>query len=97
MEGAPAPEAPAEPVGGVLGPECGVWVRSSLPGNDANPGTRGEPVKTIKTAISWAQKRSKPIYACGETYVEDVRLPAGVSLFGGFDCDDDWAYVGVAK
>lgn len=54
-------------------------------------------MKTLEQAIKLALVGSKHIYACGESYVEPVRLPAGVSLFGGFDCENGWKYVGLAR
>jgi hypothetical protein len=85
------PEDPAE---GTVRDECGIWVRASWPGDDTNPGTQAAPVRTIAAAIALAQKGPEKIHACGETYVEHVDLPAGISLFGGFDCEHGWAYAG---
>lgn len=72
---------------------CGVWVSSTL-GNDSHEGTRAKPVATLQQAITLAQGGVARVYACGEEYNEAVTLPAGVSLFGGFDCQHGWRYVG---
>jgi len=90
--GGACPDDPAE---GGIADECAIWVRASAPGDDTNPGTPAAPVRTIAKAIALAQAGPLRIYACGETFVEHVALPAGVSLFGGFDCQDDWRYRGV--
>jgi hypothetical protein len=76
-----------------------VWVRVSQPGDDNNPGTQAKPVRTIAKAIELALAGPKYIYACGEVFQEAVSLPAGVFLFGGFDCaaDGEWHYVGTGK
>jgi hypothetical protein len=90
------PEDPAE---GPVSEECGVWV-SAIHGHDDNPGTHAAPKQTIAAAIDRARNGpaySMRVYACGETYSEPVVVPAGVSLFGGFDCDNGWAYVGLSN
>jgi hypothetical protein len=82
-----------------VGPDCGVWVRVSQPGDDNNPGTQAKPVQTIAKAVELALAGPKYIYACGEVFQEAVSLPAGVFLFGGFDCagNGEWHYVGTGK
>jgi hypothetical protein len=79
---------------GSRGEECGVFLSASL-GNDANPGTRAEPVKTLQHAIDVAASGTtvKGVYACAETFAEVVKLPAGVSLWGGLKCAEDWRVV----
>lgn len=91
----PCAESPLDPADGPIDPQCALWVSSSL-GNDANPGTQAQPVRTLSHAILLAQSGAHRIYACAETYVEEVRLPAGVSLFGGFSACDQlpWTYEG---
>lgn len=72
---------------------CAIWVSSSL-GDDANPGTRDLPVKTLVKAIALAGAEGGPgrVYACAEVYPEAVKL-AEVSLYGGFRCDKpQWPY-----
>ncbi len=72
---------------------CAIWVSSSL-GDDANPGTRDLPVKTLMKAIALAGADGGPgrVYACAEIYPEAVKL-AEVSLYGGFRCDKpQWPY-----
>lgn len=96
--GPDCPEDPADAgtdAGGDGGVDerCGVWVSPSL-GDDSKDGTQAMPVKTLAKAISLAQTGIPRIYACGEEYKEAVTLPGGVSLFGGFDCSNDWRYVG---
>ncbi len=76
---------PADPADGPVRPDCGIWVSASR-GQDSSPGTQESPVQTLAQAIVLAQAGPKRVYACGETYAEPVRLPSGVSLFGGFDC-----------
>ena len=76
--------------------ECGVWVSASM-GDDSNAGTPGAPVKTIAAGIGLAQAATLRVYVCGETYPEAVSLYSGISLFGGFDCQNDWRYLGAMK
>ncbi|MFO0591869.1 MAG: hypothetical protein U0441_30255 [Polyangiaceae bacterium] len=82
-----------DPANGSIEADCGIWVSASL-GDDANTGTPDAPLKTLGAAILLAQKGPQRIYACSETYEERLSLPAGVSLFGGFECAGGWSYVG---
>jgi hypothetical protein len=69
-------------------------VSASL-GKDTNPGTQSAPVASLSHAIELAHSHSAPgVYACGETWTEPLIVPPYVSLFGGFDCHDGWAYKG---
>lgn len=85
---------PADPADGPVEPRCGVWVSATL-GLDSSPGTQDSPVKTLHQAIEVAKSGSRRVYACGETFAESVRVPSGVSLFGGFDCQHEWQYGGI--
>lgn len=76
--------------------DCGIFASSSL-GNDKNPGTRGAPVKTIRIALQLAAKENRRVYACAELFQEAVEMPSGFTLFGGFNCASDWAYIGSSK
>lgn len=70
--------------------ECGVFV-SSTKGDDASgKGTKVAPYKTLAAALSRAGK--KPIYACGEAFMETVTLSADITLFGALDCTNGWTY-----
>ncbi len=72
-----------------------MWVSASL-GDDASLGTRALPVATLARAIELAEAGDGRVYACAETFAEAVRVPRGVSLFGGFDCEDGWLFAGAA-
>lgn len=90
----PCPDDPAE---GFVREDCGVWLSASL-GDDSHPGTQSRPVQTLTKAIERAQAGTGRIYACGETYVGEFVLPAGISLAGGFACGGHgWAYAGEEK
>jgi hypothetical protein len=69
---------------------CGIFV--SAVGNDADTGTKGSPVATLKHAIELATSMSKPIYACAETFTETIEVPAGVEIYGGLDCASGWSW-----
>jgi hypothetical protein len=71
---------------------CGVFV--SISGDDGAHGTQKEPVKSLAKAIELAVAAGKPIYACAEEFDTAVQVPDGVTIFGGLDCADGWAYVG---
>ncbi|XXX77686.1 hypothetical protein WMF30_02760 [Sorangium sp. So ce134] len=106
LDCAPDPVPPPGPCEGEPGTapaldECGVFVSASS-GNDRNPGTKGEPVKTLQHAIGLAahgrghdQEATRRVYACGGKFEETITLPSGVDLWGGRRCDGgDWSYEG---
>ncbi|MGK4001158.1 hypothetical protein WMF31_00935 [Sorangium sp. So ce1036] len=74
---------------------CGIFVSASL-GNDANAGTRAEPLKTLRKAIELAETSSHPhhIYACAETFNESIWF-YDTSIWGGFDCTNGWKSLGA--
>ncbi|HEY5926035.1 MAG TPA: MopE-related protein [Kofleriaceae bacterium] len=62
---------------------------SSLTGDDANPGTKAAPVKTIAAGMANAALigGSQSVIVAEGTYAEKVTLAEGVDLLGGFQCD----------
>lgn len=75
--------------------ELGVFVDGES-GDDARPGGRTSPVKTISAALGKRAGRPR-IYICGDgRYDEHVRLDdaSSASLHGGFACSD-WKYIGA--
>lgn len=90
---------PVDPMDGEVADRCGVWVSAAL-GDDDNPGTQEEPVRTLTRGIELANPENAGpgrLYACGGAdaeYVEWVVLPSGISLFGGFECLHGWRFVG---
>lgn len=59
---------------------------SATDGNDANPGKKWAPVKSITMAMAYANANSKDIYIAAGTYVINAPLVLydGVSLYGYF-------------
>ncbi|WP_437674390.1 hypothetical protein [Sorangium sp. So ce131] len=99
--GAP-PSAPDSPGGAPCGDDpidaaptdgCGVFASSSL-GDDANPGTRALPVRTMRRAIERSRQGARRVYACAETFPEAVEIPAGAEIRGGLDCARGWTFIG---
>ena len=79
-------------------PKCvvnayGVFV-DGVGGADTNAGTKESPLKSVTAALG--KLGGKPrVYVCGAgPYVERVKLPSGVSLYGGFGCGG-WSYDGT--
>jgi hypothetical protein len=74
----------------------GIFV--SAAGNDAAGGIKSEPTKTVTEGIARALATGKTrVYICQGIYGEQVVLDAkhdGVSLYGGFDCLQGWAWTG---
>ncbi|MEM9489070.1 MAG: peptidoglycan-binding domain-containing protein, partial [Myxococcota bacterium] len=61
-------------------------------GNDANGGTKQAPLATISIAIEAAAAADPPkaVLIGTGVYEDSVELRPGVSLYGGFDPDQDW-------
>lgn len=60
-------------------------------GDDTNPGTMKQPMKTLQAAITKAGPAKKDVYADKGTYGGEVLLAAGVSVFGGYDSTTQWS------
>ncbi len=77
---------------GVLQDKCGKFVSAST-GDDGNDGTSAKPLQSLSKAIELATApfQARRIYACSGTFIETIRVPAGVELFGGLECDSrEW-------
>ncbi|WP_437755883.1 hypothetical protein [Sorangium sp. So ce1389] len=83
-----------EPGAGPVMDECGVFVRASAPEDAPRAGTRAEPFTSLQDAIVAARARGlRHVYACGETFEEEVTLTSGIHLWGARRCDDGgWSY-----
>ena len=77
--------------GNIVPSSCGIFVR--VDGNDSNPGTRELPVATLTKAASLAVGKGY-VYACDQTFTENLTLTAGLQLYGGLDCNAQWLYLG---
>jgi hypothetical protein len=76
---------------------CGLFVRADSAGNDGAPGTKDQPFKSIKAAVAAVDKQW--IFVCSSTPVQE-KVTIGkdnVSIFGGFDCANGWAWNANAK
>jgi len=82
-----------DPAIGSVSPSCGVWVSASL-GDDANSGTQSKPVATLAHAVELAKEQTGHVYACAETWSEALIMPGNIGLHGGFECDNEWKYLG---
>jgi hypothetical protein len=94
--GPPMSCVPSENMGLPVAASCGVFVSTSL-GSDMNAGTPEAPVATFKQALTLAAKGGMTVYACAEMFTEVVTVPAGITLYGGLQCEADakgWKYVG---
>ena len=68
---------------------CGVFVKT---GAGAGEGTMASPLGTLQAAVAKAAElQKKRVYACIGAFTEAVTVPAGISLFGGLDCNKAWA------
>jgi len=75
--------------------DCGIFVSSSK-GDDKNDGkSKGKPFATITKALASAD--SGPIYLCGESFAEAVKIKSGRTIYGGLDCAKDWSWSAATK
>ncbi|WP_437294890.1 hypothetical protein [Sorangium sp. So ce426] len=67
---------------------CGVFVAGALGGgDDKNPGTKAKPVFTVERAVELARTGRGRVFICNDGFgVNQIRMPSGVDLLGGFDC-----------
>ncbi|AUX36100.1 MULTISPECIES: hypothetical protein [Sorangium] len=74
----------------ILDDGCGVFVAGNVGGgDDRNPGTKANPVYTIERAVELARAGRGRVFLCNEGFiVNQIRLPSGVDLRGGFNCWD---------
>ena len=115
MDGPGGPgDGPSGEVGPDIGPVCnakatpsqdpcvidelyGVFVSPN--GNDANLGTRAQPVKTIGHGMDIAKTPGKRVYVCAGTYPENLAVQVsrdGAAVYGGLDCTA-WSYAATNK
>ncbi|WP_437829334.1 hypothetical protein [Sorangium sp. So ce1153] len=72
----------------ILDDGCGVFLAGNYGfGDDRNPGTKAKPVYTVARAIELARAGRGRVFLCNEGFiVEEIRVPSGVDLLGGFHC-----------
>lgn len=70
----------------------GVFVSSSLGAANGN-GSKASPFASLNTAITAAKQAHRRVYACAESYAEQVQFQDGVDVFGYFACNSGWAIV----
>ncbi len=72
---------------------CGVFV-SSATGDDANPGTKDKPLKTLGAAAA----KGSVIYACAgaSPFTEALKLDHDATMYGSLDCAS-WTYNASVK
>jgi hypothetical protein len=86
------PECAGDPMGKDAGPKdgCGIFVSpSAAAGGD---GSADRPLSSLQSAIARAVLTQKPVFACAKEFAEAISVPAGVTIFGGLDCDAGWIW-----
>src|SRR4029079_8786275 len=78
-----------------------IFVATSI-GNDANPGTKQQPVATVNVGVAKAVMAGKlQVYISDGIYNERVTLSNGVSLYGGYSAANGWkrqaAYIATIR
>jgi hypothetical protein len=71
---------------GIDGIRCGAIFVSASTGADSNPGTITLPMKTIGAAMLAARLYypQRPVYVANGTYNEQLVVPSGASVYGGY-------------
>jgi hypothetical protein len=59
-------------------------------GSDVFTGTMSHPVATIARAIELAGTSNRSVYVCNGDYAENLVVSHGVSVYGGYDCEQGW-------
>ncbi|WP_437793115.1 hypothetical protein [Sorangium sp. So ce693] len=71
----------------VLEDGCGVFVAGMFGnGDDANPGTKDKPVRTLQRGVELARTGRGRVFACNDGFFGPLALPSGVDLIGGYHC-----------
>ncbi|WP_437516386.1 hypothetical protein [Sorangium sp. So ce1099] len=72
----------------ILDDGCGVFLAGNYGfGDDRNPGTKAKPVYSVARAIELARAGRGRVFLCNDGFVvEQIRVPSGVDLLGGFHC-----------
>ncbi|XXR64679.1 hypothetical protein WMF16_33955 [Sorangium sp. So ce388] len=64
---------------------CGVFVNGPFfGGDDANPGTKDRPVRSVQRGIELARTGRGRVFVTNDGFDESVTLPSGVDIYGGF-------------
>ncbi|WP_437831396.1 hypothetical protein [Sorangium sp. So ce1153] len=70
---------------------CGVFVLSPhFGGDDANPGTKDSPVRSVRRAIELARTGRGRVFLTDDAFDETITLPSGVDIYGGFETSIGW-------
>ncbi len=68
---------------------CGVFVAAA--GKDGAAGTMTDPLPSLQTGIEAAIASNKYVFACADTFNEQVVIKNGVAIYGGReDCTKNW-------
>ncbi|HEY1955693.1 MAG TPA: hypothetical protein VGH28_08770 [Polyangiaceae bacterium] len=67
----------------------GIFVSRSM-GKAGGNGSQESPLASLDAAITMAKQAGRRVYACAETYPEQVHFADGVSMFGYFVCGSAW-------
>ncbi|XXR50587.1 hypothetical protein WMF29_11285 [Sorangium sp. So ce381] len=65
---------------------CGVFVSQVFyGGDDANPGTKDRPVRSVQRAIEIARTGRGRVFVTNDGFDDTITLPSGVDIYGGFN------------
>ncbi|HEY1691358.1 MAG TPA: hypothetical protein VGG39_04310 [Polyangiaceae bacterium] len=81
----------------VVSDATGVFVAPAPLGTAGGDGSKATPFLTVTAGIAKAMQGKKRVYVCLGTYSEQLSLTGtddGLTVYGGLDCTNGWAYVG---
>jgi hypothetical protein len=75
--------------------ECFVFASAS--GKTGGKGTKAAPFASLQQAIDAGKSDGRPVLACSDkTFAEEIVIPAGAEVYGGFDCAE-WGWTEAAR
>jgi hypothetical protein len=89
-DGSSGPDCSIPPMmlGGAPLAGCGVFAAPGATGD----GSRAQPFGSLQAAVDAAAAAGQPVYACAKEFAEALRVPSGVAVYGGLDCDQGWVW-----
>ena len=74
---------------------CGIFANPTAP--TIGDGSRSAPFRSLQQAIDAAAAAQLPVFACAKEFAEAIRVPSGLTVYGGLDCDEDWTWTGAVR
>jgi hypothetical protein len=94
--GNPSSQCDPSATNGLVPDGCGLFLSASA--DAGGDGTRGKPFRSFADAMAAVKKNGTlRLYVCAESFAEAVEVPAGLTVYGGLDCKQDWKFSADAR